>query len=43
MTFDTQNREWDDETLYWAEFQEYPEDVQDGFQKYLAERCVCDT
>ena len=40
MAFDSQGREWDDETLYWSDFSEYPEDVQDSFTRYLAARHI---
>lgn len=38
VAFDAQGREWDDDSLYWSDFSEYPEDVQDAFTGYLAER-----
>ena len=38
IAVDSNNREWDDATLYWSDFNEYPEDVQDAFTQYLAER-----
>ena len=38
VAFDAQGREWDDASLYWSDFSEYPEDVQDAFTQYLAER-----
>lgn len=40
VAFDAQGREWDDASLYWSDFSEYPEDVQDAFSNYLAERSV---
>ncbi|GAB5035064.1 aerobic respiration-related protein [Nannochloropsis oceanica] len=40
VAFDSQGREWDDETLYWSDFSEYPEDVQDAFTRYLAARHI---
>ena len=42
VAFDSQGREWDDETLYWSDFSEYPEDVQDAFTRYLAARHIDD-
>ncbi len=38
VAFDSQGREWDDDSLYWSDFSEYPEDVQDAFTQYLGER-----
>ncbi len=42
VAFDSQGREWDDETLYWSDFSEYPEDVQDAFTRYLGARHIDD-
>ena len=42
VAVDSEGRAWDDETLYWSDFAEYPQDVQDSFLKYLAQRYVRD-
>lgn len=38
VAFDSQNRDVEDLTLYWSDFAEYPEDVQEAFRAYLDER-----
>lgn len=42
MCFDGNGRDWNDDTLYWSEFTEFPEDVQSAFTEYLAEHGVDD-
>lgn len=39
MGFDNQNRDIEeDASMYWVDFTDYPEDVQEAFTAYLADR-----